>query len=618
MEDLIRLLPDSIANQIAAGEVVQRPASVVKELMENAIDAESSHIRLIIKDAGKTLIQVIDNGLGMSETDARMSFERHATSKIKNADDLFKIRTMGFRGEALASIAAVAQVEMRTQRAEDQIGTRIYIEASKLISQEAITGPKGTSVSVKNLFYNVPARRNFLRSNQVEMRHILDEFYRIALAHPDLSLQLIHNELEVFQLSPSKLSQRIVSIFGKNYQKQLAYCAEETPLLKIQGYIGKPEYAKKTRGEQFFFVNQRYIRHAYLHHAVTSAFEDLIPQDSFPFYVLYLEVDPQHIDINIHPTKTEVKFDDERTFYALIQAAVKKVLSMHHISPSLDFETDVNFELSNYKDQSIQENQLYQGSVVFKDKKQPAFSGQWEELYASLKNSTLNQTELQQSELEFENYISIESKANSPKGWPQQVTDWENAPILQIQRSFFLLQVADGILLVHRQRALERIFFDQFSQNNANKKSNSQQLLFPHSLEMNAGDFQLFLEIADELANLGFDFDILPNHTLQIKGLPSGFSAHTAPKALIEEFIEHSKKAMSEIQLDQSLSMKRFLAKKAAAQSESMLIREEIASLIQRLCASSQPNYTPDGKPVFVHLPMDQLHQLFNKPSITE
>ncbi|MGB5979348.1 MAG: DNA mismatch repair endonuclease MutL, partial [Cyclobacteriaceae bacterium] len=343
MSDIIRLLPDALANQIAAGEVVQRPASVLKELLENAIDAGSKYIQVVLRDAGKSLIQVTDDGTGMSETDARLSFERHATSKIRETEDLFRIRTMGFRGEALASIAAVAQVEMKTRRREDELGTFLAVEGSEVKKQEPAQTNQGTTICVKNLFYNVPARRNFLKSNPVEMRHLNDEFQRVALANPEVSLSLTHNDLEIYQLTPGKLSQRIVGLFGKGHREQLVAVDEDTNHMVVHGYIGKPEFSRRTRGEQFFFVNNRYIRNNYLNHAVVNAFEGLMREDHYPFYVLFIEIDPSHIDINVHPTKTEIKFDDERTVYGIIRSAVKQGLGTHNIAPSLDFDQDVNF-----------------------------------------------------------------------------------------------------------------------------------------------------------------------------------------------------------------------------------------------------------------------------------
>ena len=343
MLNVIQLLPDSIANQIAAGEVVQRPASVVKELLENSVDAKAKSVQVIIREAGRNLIQIVDDGVGMTETDARMSFERHATSKIRSSDDLFRIRTMGFRGEALASIAAVAQIEMRTRRAEEELGTLIRIEGSDIKAQESISCLPGTNLLIKNLFFNVPARRNFLKSNSVEMRHILDEFQRVALANPEVAFSLFHNDQEIYNLPAGKLSRRIVDMFGKSYREQLNFCEEQTPYVTVHGYIGKPESAKKARNEQFFFVNNRYIKHNYLHHAVVGAYEGTLPEGSHPFYVLFIDIDPSHIDINIHPTKTEIKFDDERSVYAIMMAAVRKAVGVYNLTPSLDFELDVNF-----------------------------------------------------------------------------------------------------------------------------------------------------------------------------------------------------------------------------------------------------------------------------------
>ena len=343
MLNIIQLLPDSIANQIAAGEVVQRPASVVKELLENSVDAKAKSIQVIIREAGRNLIQIVDDGAGMTETDARMSFERHATSKIRTSDDLFRIRTMGFRGEALASIAAVSQIEMRTRRAEEELGTLIRIEGSDIKAQESISCLPGTNLLIKNLFFNVPARRNFLKSNSVEMRHILDDFQRVALANPEVAFSLFHNDQEVYNLPAGKLSRRIIDMFGKNYREQLNQCDEQTPYVTVHGFIGKPESAKKARNEQFFFVNNRFVKHNYLHHAVVGAYEGTLPEGSHPFYVLFIEIDPSHIDINIHPTKTEIKFDDERSVYAIMMAAVRKAVGVYNLSPSLDFESDVNF-----------------------------------------------------------------------------------------------------------------------------------------------------------------------------------------------------------------------------------------------------------------------------------
>src|SRR5882672_8152343 len=379
MPDIIQLLPDSIANQIAAGEVVQRPASAVKELMENAIEAGAEKITVIIKEAGKTLLQVIDDGAGMSETDARMSLERHATSKIRTAEDLFTLRTMGFRGEALASIAAVSQMEMRTRLGHHELGTLLVVEGSEVKKQEPVACEKGTSISVKNLFYNIPARRNFLKSNPVELRHAIDEFQRLAMAHPEIAFSFIQGDAAVLDLNPAKLSQRIVALFGKSYQEQLAPCQEETTLIKVTGYIGRPESAKKTRGEQFLYVNHRFIRSNYLHHAVMNPFEGLLQDNSFPFYVLFIEIDPKHIDVNVHPTKTEIKFDDERAVYAVVRSAVRQALGAHNLSPALDFIGDVNMVSKLNTSQPLTKEQYYEEQ--FGNSLQRSNLSNWEKLF---------------------------------------------------------------------------------------------------------------------------------------------------------------------------------------------------------------------------------------------
>src|SRR3990170_4398965 len=389
MPDIIQLLPDSIANQIAAGEVVQRPASAVKELMENSIDAGASQIKLILKEAGKVLLQVIDNGKGMSETDARMSLERHATSKIRRADDLFTLHTKGFRGEALASIAAVSQMEMKTRPADQELGTCLIVEGSEVKRQEPVACEKGTSISVKNLFYNIPARRNFLKSNPVELKHIIDEFQRLALAHADIVFSMIQTDEVIYDLPAGKLSQRIVNLFGKAYQEQLAPCQEETDLVKVHGYVGRPEFARKTRGEQFLFVNQRFIRSNYLHHAVMSAFENLLPENSFPFYVIFIDIDPKHIDVNVHPTKTEIKFDDERAVYAVVRSAVRQAIGSHNLTPAIDFNADVNI-ISKLSQTASQSNDIY-FEERFSTSLQQSNRDHWEKLFEGGENKNLFQ-----------------------------------------------------------------------------------------------------------------------------------------------------------------------------------------------------------------------------------
>src|SRR5688500_1540417 len=404
MSDIIQLLPDSIANQIAAGEVVQRPASAVKELVENSIDASATFIQLIVKEAGKTLIQVIDNGMGMSETDARMSLERHATSKIRKAEDLFTLNTKGFRGEALASIAAVSQMEMRTRPGEQELGTCLVDEGSEVKNQEPVACEKGTSICVKNLFFNIPARRNFLKSNPVELKHIIDEFQRLALAHADLQFSFIQTDEVVYDLPAGKLSQRIVNIFGKSYQEQLAPCQEETNLVRISGYVGKPDFARMTRGEQFLFVNNRFIRSNYLHNAVMTAFDNLLPENTFPFYVIFIEIDPRHIDINVHPTKTEIKFDDERAVYAVVRSAVRQAIGSHNLTPGIDFHADVNI-ISKLSQAAAQSNDVY-FDERFSTSRQTSNQEHWEKLFEQSKSFGASPHEPQ--------VLHFESRVNNP------------------------------------------------------------------------------------------------------------------------------------------------------------------------------------------------------------
>ena len=496
MKDIIQLLPDNIANQIAAGEVVQRPASVVKELMENAVDANSTEVQVIIKDAGKSLIQVIDNGDGMSGTDARLSFERHATSKLRSADDLFAISTKGFRGEALASISAIAKVEMKTKRAVDELGNYLLVEGSEVKKQELISMPIGTTISVKNIFYNIPARRNFLKSNPVEMRHILEEFQRISIAHSNISFSFFQNDIEVYQLRPSKLSHRIVQLFGKSHQEQLISCSEETTLLKITGYIGKPENAKKTRGEQHFFVNQRFIKNNYLNHAVMSAYEGLLPDRHYPFYALFIEIDPKHVDVNVHPTKTEVKFDDERTIYGIIRAAVKQGLGSHNITPSLDFDSDVNFEaiLNVSRDTNISQKERDYGQMKAPGLKQKI--EHWEKLY---------QTSLDESKIDVEGETPTRIMGSA-------VNRRENVHGLgrntaQVGRNYIVTPVKSGLMWVNYLAATERILYENYLRCLEQKRGASQQLLFPQTIAMNPADYSLVMEIELDIKAMGFAFE---------------------------------------------------------------------------------------------------------------
>lgn len=659
MTNLIHLLPDSIANQIAAGEVVQRPASVVKELLENSVDAGAGSIQLIVREGGKMLVQVVDDGAGMTETDARMSFERHATSKIRKSEDLFTIRTMGFRGEALASIAAVAQVEMRTRRKEAELGTLIRLEGSELKTQEAVTCLTGTNILVKNLFFNVPARRNFLKSNSVEMRHILDEFQRVALAHPEIAFSLYQNDLETYNLPAGKLSHRIVGLFGKNYREQLAACQEDTDFVSVTGYIGKPEFAKRTRGEQFFFVNKRYIRHNYLHHAVTSAFEGLLPDDCHPFYVLFLEIDPIHIDINVHPTKTEIKFDDERSVYSIVMAAVKKAMGLYNIAPSLDFESDVNFMASRNGPGAGDENGkswLDNREATGKPPKTPQQKSNetnWTKLYEEFQTAFRSEKNFEGRELTAKDKtaaaslplttqpkpdnkpteafddvfpeektrampaahtgeaLTFGSKANDLSGSPLQASVYgEERITFQLHHRYILTQVKSGLLLVDQQAAHERVLYEKYLMTLKEKNGTAQQMLFPQTVTLNGPDFQLLTEIAEEVRNLGFVFDPLGQNTLVVHGIPADVP-QASEQDLLEGLIEQFKSHQSELRLDRRENLARALARRSATKPGVKLSVTEMNALIDQLFASSNPHYAPGGNPTLVMMNLEKLAGMF-------
>lgn len=629
MLDIIQLLPDSIANQIAAGEVVQRPASVVKELLENSIDAKATTIQLIVREAGKSLVQVIDNGLGMSETDARMCFERHATSKIRTSEDLFKIRTMGFRGEAMASIAAVSQVEMRTRRAVDELGILIKMDASELKAQESIATPEGTSIQVKNLFFNVPARRNFLKSNPVEMRHIIDEFQRVALANPEISFSLHHNDTEVYNLPAGKLSRRIVDLFGKGYREQLASCEEETSFVSVRGYVGKPEYAKKTRGEQFFFANNRFIKNSYLNHAVMSSFEGLIPEGSHPFYVLFIEIDPIHIDINVHPTKTEIKFDDERTVYAIVQAAVRKAMSQHNLMPSLDFETDVNFanNLFQVSGNSPFETKAMPSSANTFSRSEPAMKERssltnWNKLYEGLgrqiedfekKEPQIEQVSLDLGQTNSESTSFLfKSKANDiGANRPQRASQDSEASTFQIHNRYIISQVKSGMLLIDQRAAYERILYEKYSQHLQKNSGASQQLLFPTKVKLTTADFHLLLEIQDEIRNLGFVLSVVEHDSFLVNGIPAD-SPEENEQEMIEGILEQFKQNENELHLDKAENLARAMAKRSAGRfGNHPLSVLEMNTLVEQLFASSTPSYTPSGEITMKILSLSEMAGLF-------
>jgi DNA mismatch repair protein MutL len=602
MPDIIQLLPDSIANQIAAGEVVQRPGSAVKELIENSIDAEASSIRLIVKDAGKALIQVIDDGKGMSETDARMSLERHATSKIRKAEDLFALYTMGFRGEALASIAAVSQMEIKTRLADHELGTCIVVEASEVKKQEPVATEKGTSISVKNLFYNIPARRNFLKSNPVETKHIVDEFQRLALANPEIAFSFIQADEFVYDLQPGKLSQRIVSIFGKSYQEQLAPCQEETELVKVRGYVGKPDFARKTRGEQFLFVNRRFIRSSYLHHAVMSAFEGLLSENSYPFYVIFIEIDPKHIDVNVHPTKTEIKFDDERAVYAVVRSAIRQAIGSHNLTPAIDFQADVNI-ISKLTQTAAQNNDVY-FEERFSSGLNRSNLENWDKLYEGYSRDEVRR----QDQIPETQTIRFESSLNNPLT--------ENAPeekfVFQLHSRYVVRQVKTGMMIIDQQLAHERVLFEKFQNHQKNKTAESQQSLFPQSLTLSAPDFALVMEMEPEIHALGFRFEIFGKNAIVINGIPANL-ATGREKDLFEGLLEQFKINQSQLSIPLRENLCRALAKRASIKSGQKLVKEEMMALIESLFACQTPNYSPDGQPTFVIFDLNKIESYFNR-----
>ena len=616
MSDIIQLLPDSVANQIAAGEVVQRPASAVKELLENAIDAGANKVQLILKDAGKALIQVIDNGCGMSVTDARMCFERHATSKVRKAADLFAIRTMGFRGEAMASIAAISQVEMKTRRHEDEIGTMIQIEGATFIKQEPCATPSGTSICIKNLFYNTPARRNFLRSNPAEMRHIIDEFQRISMANPHIAFSLHNDGLEVYRLPASGLKQRIVHLLGNNYNERLIPVEEETSIINLKGFIGKPQFAKKTRGEQFFFVNNRFIKDGYLNHAVTKAYEELLTEENFPLYVLFIDIDPAKIDVNVHPTKTEIKYLEEKSIYAIMHSAVKRSLGRFNISPSIDFDQETGFSsmISLKKPEDIvpptinfnpdfnpfgeskntSREYAYQNS---NDYKPSAISKNWGSLYEIVKHQPQ-----EQSALELE-----------PEGEDEQLAPVQKQ-LMQVHNKYIMSQIKSGIMVIDQQAAHERILYERFLLHLEDRKGASQQSLFPQTVTLSPNDFELAKSLLEDIKSLGFEVREFGKNTLVIEGIPVDLGSNTFNETqLFEHLIEGFKNSKQELKLDKRDALARSMARNSSIKSGVSLAQEEMNTLIEQLFACKSPNYSISGKPVIQTIGLTEIDKKFDR-----
>jgi DNA mismatch repair protein MutL len=617
MADIIQLLPDAIANQIAAGEVIQRPASVVKELMENAIDAGSTNIKLIIKEAGKTLIQVIDNGCGMSETDARMAFERHATSKIREASDLFAIRTMGFRGEALASMAAISHLEMKTRKQSDELGIRIYIEGSEVKAQESVQCAAGTGFAVKNLFYNVPARRKFLKSDAVEMRHILDEFQRIALANPDVFFSLHHNNSELFHLAPANLRQRIIGLFGQQFNKRLVPINEPTDLVNIHGFVGKPEFARKTRGEQLFFVNQRFIKSPYLHHSIMGAYEGVLADGTYPLYVIFFDIDPEKIDINVHPTKQEIKFDDEREIYNYLKVAVRHALGQFNVTPSLDFDSDTNF--ANRQPNIPSSKQAEFKTDTFRDPSRPISSSggdsysppkpakqEWEKLYDGLDDLIPEeQSEPEDVPFTIESSMGEEQTGSESKSF----SEVQKLPF-QVHNSYILSHIKSGYLLIDQQLAHERILYEQYLEALEKQNALSQKQLFPNTLNLPPGDAAILKTIMPDLNLLGFDIQEFGKNTFVVNGIPAEMVGKQNEKAAIEFLLEQFKINV-ELKLDAKENIARSMARSTAVKKGQKLSIQEMQVLIDQLFACEIPFKSPTGRNCFISFELDELKKRF-------
>ena len=612
MVDIIQLLPDNIANQIAAGEVIQRPASAVKELLENAVDAGATEISLFVNDAGKALIQVIDNGKGMSETDARMAFERHATSKISSIEDLFRIKTMGFRGEALASIAAVAQVELKTKRAEDETGIYVEIENSMVKKQEPVAAATGTSIAMKNLFFNVPARRNFLKSNPSELRHIIDEFIRVAMAFPEVFFSLTSNGQQVFHLEKGTLKQRIVQILGNNYNAKLVSVQERTDYLDILGFVGKPETAKKTRGDQYLFVNNRFIKSAYLNHAIMSAFADMVPKDSFPMYALFIDLDPAQIDINVHPTKQEIKFEDEKIVYAFVQSAVKHALAQFSITPTLDFELDgdiqhldaVNKPITEQQRSSVSSSSLFQ---TFTQKNQAHFIekkselAHWKDFYEKPSAESLKDYSTSAQSIP-----SFEMQALNNEQ-PQPHSD-----LMQLHNAYIVVQNDKGYLLINQQNAHERILYERFSGAVLGRAIATQQSLFPATIELAPADTVMLAELIPDLKQLGYQLEPFGNNTFVIQGTPADMTQAGETNA-IEKLLEQYKHFSNDLKYSKREKLLRSLSLQQSIKIGTSLSQKEMKQLTEDLFLCSTPNATPTGKPTYMSFKKEELDRMFGR-----
>lgn len=634
MPDIIQLLPDSVANQIAAGEVVQRPASVVKELMENAIDAGADKITLIIRDAGKSLVQVIDNGCGMSASDARRCVQRHATSKIRRAEDLFAIRTMGFRGEAIASIVAIAHVEIKTRRHEDELGLSMEIAASEILKEEPDALPTGTSISVKNLFYNIPARRNFLKSNASETKHIIDEFQRMALAHPEIHFSFHNDGTEIYHLPEGTLKQRIVHVFGNHYNQRLVPIEEETSIIRLKGFIGKPEYARRTRGEQFFFVNKRFVRDAYLNHAILNAYEEVLPDDTYPLYVLFIDIDPAKIDINVHPTKTEIKYEDEKAIYAIIRSATKRSLGRYNITPSLDFNQETGF---SHLIQPKPLEEITPPGITFNPDFNPfqeplrapvttsrdygngagrAGGGNtnvgagvprnWGDLYEITQRDEFKQLSLD----ELASDTNEENEGNTDPS-VQAIGNVVSKRLFQLHKRYIISQIHSGFVLIDQQAAHERILYEQFLEQLESRQGSSQQSLFPQTISLQPADTALVHELLPEIQALGFQLRAFGKNTFIVEGIPADLAPGIRETEVIEQLLEDCKNHRPELQLSRRESLAKSLARSASIKAGTELSPDEMADLIDRLFACRSANISIHGKPVILTFTLQELMERF-------
>jgi DNA mismatch repair protein MutL len=623
LSDTIHLLPDHIANQIAAGEVIQRPASAVKELMENAVDAGATQIKLIVNDAGKALIQVIDNGKGMSVSDAQNAFARHATSKISTIEDLFQIRTMGFRGEALASIAAVAQVSLKTKRSEDELGTLVEIENSKVIACSSIAQETGTSISMKNLFFNVPARRNFLKSNAAELKHIIEEFTRVALSFPEIFFSLTSNGQDVYHWEGGSFKQRAIQVLGNNYQTKLVTVGEQTDYLTVSGFVGKPETARKTRSDQYFFVNRRFIKSAYLHHAVANAFEGLLPKDSYPSYIIYIDVDPSQIDINVHPTKQEIKFEDDKIVYAFVQAAVKHALAQFSVAPSLDFSLDANIQqldaiqkpFTTDKIQTATSNSLYAG---FTQKNQAHFipkssrdnDTDWKSFFTNIPSTSSDTSEISETTTSTESYIV---KASSMGLYKEEegLSVIEDALLLQLHNTYIIAPTQSGCIILHQQLAHERVLYEKYQKANTHPHT-TQKSLFPVVLELSPSDAILLDEMLEDLSIIGYEIESFGSNSFIIQGIPADVLSGNEKNA-IELLLEQFKHFTGEVKYSKREKLIRCMSRQMAIKAGQSLSQKEMHSIIQSLSDCDIPNVTASGAPTYIELKESYLDGLFSR-----